>query len=210
MMQSLIVIEDFLASPHPFREAALGQDYPALKELAPYSGRNSEKPLPVNGYDDRISEIVGERLVPTGGVVNGHFRLALDGDVGAASVHIDIAHWTTILYLTLPEDCPDGPDGGTHLLRHKATGSDHAPYNEQELTAMGFATPQEFMENVINADTNDRDKWEMLSTVPIRFNRLMIFRPQQYHAAGVSFGTRKENGRLVYVNSYNNVDTRRM
>jgi len=39
---------------------------------------------------------------------------------------------------------------------------------------------------------------------------LMVFRPQQYHDAGISFGTNKENARLVYVNSYNNVDTRRM
>ena len=44
----------------------------------------------------------------------------------------------------------------------------------------------------------------------MRFNRLMLFRPQQYHDAGAGFGTSLENGRLVYLNFYNNVDVRRI
>ena len=210
MMISLIVIDDFLQDPHQFREAALRQNYPAPKSPMPYPGRDSELPLLIEGLDATISDIVREPLERTKGLVNGHFRIALHGDKGTAGVHIDIAHWTTVLYLTLPDDCPEGAAGGTHLFRHKATGSDHAPYDEQELAAMGFATVQEFMDRVVNADTNDRDKWDELITVPMRFNRLMVFRPQQYHDAGFSFGTNKENARLVYVNSYNNVDTRRM
>ncbi len=210
MMKSLIVVDDFLEDPHQLREAALRQNFPALETPMNYPGRNSEFPLSVSGFDALISEIVGEPLVPTMGMANGHFRIALDGDKGAAGIHIDIAHWTTILYLTLPGDCPEGAAGGTHLFRHKATGSDRAPYDAEELTAMGFQTPQEFMDNVVTADTNDRDKWDPLLTVPMRFNRLMVFRPQQYHDAGAGFGTSKENGRLVYLNLYNNAETRRM
>lgn len=210
MMKSLIVIDDFLDQPLELREVALGMNYPEAKGPTTYPGRNSEAPLHADRFDALISEIVGERLVRAQGVSNGHFRIALDGDKGTANVHIDIAHWTTVLYLTLPEDCPDGPRGGTHFHRHKATGSDRAPYDEQELSAMGFASPEEFMERVLNADTNDADKWEELSTVPIRFNRLMLFRPQQYHTAGRGFGTSIENGRLVYVNTYNNAEVRRM
>ena len=210
MMKSLIVIDDFLDKPLELREVALDMDYPEAKESTTYPGRNSETPLLADRFDALISEIVGEPLVRAQGVVSGHFRIALEGDKGTANVHIDLAHWTTVLYLTLPEVCPDGARGGTHLYRHKPTGSDRAPYDEQDLSAMGFASPQEFMERVLNADTNDPDKWEELCTVPIRFNRLVLFRPQQYHGAGLGFGTDKKNGRLVYVNSYNNVDMRRM
>lgn len=210
MLKSLIVIDDFLDNPHELRKVALGMNYPAPANPTTYPGRNSDVPLLADKFDALVSDIAGESLVRAQGVVNGHFRLALEGDSGTADVHIDIAHWTTVLYLTLPEHCPRGKRGGTHLYRHKPTGSDHAPYDEQELRAMGFATPAEFMERVLNADTNDPDKWEELCTVPIRFNRLMLFRPQQYHAAGVGFGTSKENGRLIYVNSYNNVNLRRI
>jgi hypothetical protein len=207
---SLIVIDDFLEDPHPFRVAALRQNYPAPKEPTPYPGRNSEFPVKIEGFDAAISDIVREPLEPAKGLANGHFRMALDGDKGTAGVHIDIAHWTTILYLSLPDDCPDGAAGGTHLFRHKATASDHAPYDEKELAAMGFTSPAEFMDSVLNADTNDRNKWDELLTVPMRFNRLLIFRPQQYHDAGISFGNNNENGRLIYMNFYNNVDRRRM
>ena len=209
-MISLIVIDDFLEDPHQFRAAALRQNYPAPKEPTPYPGRNSEFPVKIEGFDAAISDIVREPLEPAQGLAHGHFRMALDGDKGSAGVHIDIAHWTTILYLSLPDDCPDGAAGGTHLFRHKATASDHAPYDEKELAAMGFTSPAEFMDSVLNADTNDRNKWDELLTVPMRFNRLLIFRPQQYHDAGISFGTNKENGRLVYMNFYNNVERRRM
>ncbi|MDX1405858.1 MAG: DUF6445 family protein [Woeseiaceae bacterium] len=210
MMKSLIVIDDLLDNPLELREVALGMNYPESSKPTTYPGRNSETPLLADRFDKLISEIVGESLVRAPGVVSGHFRIALEGDTGTANVHIDIAHWTTVLYLTLPEHCPAGTSGGTHLYRHRPTGSDRAPYDEQELSAMGFASPEEFMERVLNADTNDPEKWEELCTVPIRFNRLLLFRPQQYHSAGYGFGTSKENGRLVYVNSYNNADTRRM
>jgi hypothetical protein len=210
MMISLIVIDDFLQDPHQFRNAALRLNYPVPEKPMPYPGRDSDSPLLIEGFDAAIADIVRERLEPTKGLRNGYFRIALDGDKGTAGVHIDIAHWTTILYLTLPDDCPDGAAAGTHLFRHNATGSDHSPYNEQELAAMGFSTVQEFMDQVVNADTNDRDKWTELTSVPMRFNRLLIFRPQQYHDAGIGFGTSREDGRLIYVNSYNNVNARRM
>ena len=104
----------------------------------------------------------------------------------------------------------DGTAAGTHLYRHKPTDTDRAPYSTAELNAMGYRTPQAFMAGVVDAHTNDADKWEKLATVPFRFNRLMIFRPQQYHDAGLSFGNSKENGRLVYINLYNAADARRM
>jgi len=210
MIKSLIIVDDFVDNPEVMRAAALRQNYPSPDGPMTYPGRDSEQPLVRREFDTRIAEIAGERLVPAAGISNGHFRLALDGDKGTAGVHIDISHWTSILYLSPTEDCPDTVAAGTHLFRHKATNSDHAPYDEQELAAMGFSTPKEFMDNVVTADTNDPDKWEKILTVPMRFNRLMLFRPQQYHDAGEGFGTNLQNGRLVYLNFYNNVDVRRI
>ena len=210
MLKSLIIIDDFVDNPEAMREAALRQNYPAPDRPATYPGRDSERPVVSREFDKLVAEIVGERLMPAAGISNGYFRLALDGDKGTAGVHIDISHWTAILYLSLTEDCPDSVAAGTHLFRHKATNSDHAPYDEEELAAMGFSTPKDFMDNVVTADTNNPDKWERILTVPMRFNRLMLFRPQQYHDAGTGFGTDPRNGRLVYLNFYNNVDIRRI
>lgn len=198
MSQSLIIVDDFLPDPHQLRNAALKHDYPALAKLQPYPGRDSRHKQLINGYDDLISGIVGHRLEPA--EVNSHarFRLALDGEKGTESVHIDPVNWTVLLYLTLPEHCQDG----THLFRHKATNSDHAPYNEQQMLDMGFKSEDDFMTNLLAKDSNDPDAWEHLMTVPMRFNRLLIMRPQQYHDAGLSFGDKPENGRLIYITTY--------
>ncbi len=206
MIQSVIVVDDFLKDPHALRNAALAQDYPVPETPQFYPGRDSKYRQIINGYDEKIAEIIGEPVTPVPTSSHAHFRLALDGDKGTESVHIDNVHWTTILYLTLPEHCQDG----THLFRHKATGTDRAPYNSMELAEMGFASQQEFLDGVINKNTNDPDAWEHLMTVPMRYNRLLIIKPQQYHDAGISFGTKPENGRLIYVCAYNYPDATKM
>ena len=126
------------------------------------------------------------------------FRLALEGDKGTESVHIDPVNWTVLLYLTLPEHCQDG----THLFRHKGTESDHAPYSASEMAQMGFSSEDDFMRNLLAKDTNDMEAWEHLTTIPMRFNRLLILEPQQYHDAGLSFGSSAEDGRLIYIATY--------
>ncbi len=199
MIRSVMIVDDFLPNPHKVREAALAQEYPKLDTPQFYPGRDSKHRQIINGYDQLISEIIGEPVEPVFTSSHAKFRLALDGDKGTESVHIDNVHWTAILYLTLPEHCQDG----THLFRHKATNSDHAPYNSMELEAMGFPSQQQFLDDVINKNTNNPDAWEHLMTVPMRFNRLLIIKPQQYHDAGLSFGDSPENGRLIYVCGYN-------
>jgi len=199
MMKSLIIVDDFLDDPHTLRNLGLAQRYPPFDELPPFPGRNSEHRQIINGFDQRISEIVGEKLVPTQGTSFGKFRLALEGDKGTHSVHIDNAHWTCILYLTLPEDCQDG----THLFHHIPTSTDRAPYYRDEFHLYGAETQQQVLDNTTNAHSNDPSKWEKIMTIPMRFNRMIVMRPQHWHDAGVSFGDSPENGRLVYLSFYN-------
>ncbi len=198
MKKSLFIIDDFLNDPDTLRAAALAQEYPEPEGVQNYPGRDSRHRQIINGFDQKIAEIVGETVEPAGAPSHAKFRLALEGDKGRDGVHIDPVNWTAILYLTLPEHCRDG----THLFRHKETGTDHAPYNEQELAAMGFTSKEAFMSNVLDRNTNNPDAWELLMTVPMRYNRLLIIRPQQYHDAGVSFGDSPQNGRLVYLTTY--------
>ncbi len=198
MTTSLIIVDDFLDDPFVLRNAALKQGYPKLITPMAYPGRDSQHKQVVNGFDEKISELIGHRVEPANLASHAKFRLALEGDKGTESVHIDPVNWTVLLYLTLPEHCRDG----THLFRHIETNSDHAPYNAEQLADMGFASEDDFMENLLARDTNDPSKWEHLTTIPMRFNRLVILRPQQYHDAGLSFGDCPENGRLVYINTY--------
>lgn len=198
MSRSLIIVDDFLPDPHQLRDAALKQEYPGHTKLPTYPGRDSRHKQVINGFDNLISELVGHRVEPANVPSHARFRLALEGDKGTESVHIDPVNWTVLLYLTLPEHCQDG----THLFRHKATNSDHAPYNERQMIEMGFKSENDLMTNLLAKDTNNPNAWEHLMTVPMRFNRLLIMRPQQYHDAGLSFGDKPENGRLIYITTY--------
>ena len=56
--------------------------------------------------------------------------------------------------------------------------------------------------DVIHPHTNDASKWELVRRVQMKFNRLVLFRPWQWHNAAPGFGDRPENGRLIYVLSY--------
>ena len=194
MIRSFLIIDDFLDDPHQLREVAKKLDYPELPEKTNYPGRNASRRILIDGLDQAVSSLVGEPLKPTPGTSHGKFRLTLGSDTGKASVHIDPSHWSGILYLSLPEHCR----GGTDFYRHLPSGLDHAPYEPEHLQAAGLSDMSEVGEKLLLADTNDPRKWEHVMNLPMRFNRLALFRPWLYHNAGPGFGDSFDNGRLIY------------
>lgn len=195
MPTSLVVVDDFLDDIDGFRNAALRLTYPEQRGAFP--GRNSLERLEIEGLAPQVSRCIGERLRPIDPPEShGKCRISLAGEQGKARVHIDqAAYWSGILYLSLPGDCR----GGTEFFRHRPTGTDRAPYNREELIAMGYATPELMYADIIEKDSNDDSRWEMTMQVPMRYNRLVLLRPWLWHTAGPGFGDRLENGRLVYL-----------
>lgn len=196
MPTSLIIVDDFLAAhdAQQLRQTALGLTYPDLQGA--FAGRNSMERLEIEGLSEAASHIVGEPLKPVSPPQShAKFRITLANDVGRAKVHVDSAHWSGILYLSRPEDC----QGGTEFFRHRATNTDRAPFNDEELATMGFSSREEMYRQLLERDGTDDSKWEMAMRVPMRFNRLIILRPWLWHTAGPAFGDRLENGRLVYL-----------
>lgn len=201
MQLSYIIVDDFLDNAMQLRSVALQANFPSPKANTYFPGRNAEKAIIMSDIDKAISDIVGERLKPMPGTSHGKFRLALENDKGEANIHIDNCHWSAILYLTPDEYCK----GGTDFYRHKATKTDHAPYTAEQLAKIGFKEYKQVWDEIILKDTNDSDKWQHLMNVPMKFNRLVLFRPWLYHNAGISFGNSIENGRLIYPLFYQNV-----
>lgn len=189
MYYSFVVIDDFL-------EAA---SYPQPEEQTYFPGRNAQAPVLVEGLDALVSEIVGENLIPATGNSHGKFRLALAGDEGKGGVHIDQCYWSGILYLSKDQDCV----GGTDFYRHKASNSDTAPLNNDELKQRGFNHYQEFWDD-LKVTGSQPEHWQLTSHVPMKYNRLVLFRPWLYHNAGPGFGDSVENGRIIYPLFYNN------
>jgi hypothetical protein len=197
MYTSQIIVDDFLLNPLEIRERALNLDYREPKTQKNYPGINSRQRLDYPGLDNLVSELTGEQVVgSTAENAHGHCRVSLNGDDNRRKlqIHIDFGLvWAGLLYLTLPESC----QGGTEFYRHLESASDRAPIYPDELKAAGVQNYAEAGLSIIKKDSNDPLKWEHISTVPMRFNRLVLLRPWFYHTAGPSFGDRIENGRLV-------------
>ncbi len=198
-----IVVDDFLPDPHRVREAALGLDYVPRKDGELYPGRNASHALSFPDIAKLISQIVHEPLAAkTQGTSHGVPRLARAGDTSRADVHIDMCHWSAMIYLTLDEHC----QAGTHFFRHKPTGLEMAPAFPGQAQDAGYPDVQTAVKHILQNDGYDHDKWEQRMMIPMRFNRLAIFRGYLWHDAGISFGTQPENSRLILPFFFDNVE----
>ena len=89
--------------------------------------------------------------------------------------------WAGIIYLT-----PNAPvTGGTGFFKHKKSNIDD--YDTEILNNSDELT----------RDRYDNTKWELVSSVGNIFNRLILFRSNQYHMSLEYFGTNIHDARLV-------------
>ena len=92
-------------------------------------------------------------------------------------------NWGGVLYLT-----PNAPvNSGTGIFRFK-----DGTRTVDEAEARGN-------KKIIDENSQDYNKWELVDKVGNVFNRLVLFNSKQYHASLDYFGTNKENGRLFQV-----------
>lgn len=196
MFRSLMVIDDFFANPMEVRAAALALEYPKPAKPQPYPGVTSKTPMLWPNSDQMFSQIIGEPLRAKSGFYHGHFRKAFAGNRGFGDIHIDPATvWAGVLYMTLPQYCR----GGTEFFRHKKYGTDGAPINAEQLKIYGETDSAKLVDRLTEVDGLDRGNWDHIMTLPMRFNRLILFRGWMWHTAGVSFGDSDENCRLIQI-----------
>lgn len=193
MHMTHIIIDDFFRNPMAVRNKALELTYPPRPEKALYPGRNADATMQFEGIEQMVGGIVHEPLEVAAGTSHGSPRIALAGDAGMVSVHVDLCHWSCIVYLTLDKHC----QGGTHFYRHKATGLDMAPVFPGMAEAAGFRDSKTALDEILEQSQNRKEDWDEIMTIPMRFNRMVIFRGYMWHDAGAAFGDRPENGRLI-------------
>jgi len=195
MLLSMMVIDDFYEDPMEVRKAALALEYDPIRPNTPYPGRNSAKAMLWPNSDQMFSQILREPVRGHNGLSHGQFRQTMGGDKRGADIHVDPGSvWAGVLYMTLPQHCR----GGTEFFRHRQYGTDCAPVTPEDLKAYpGETSRDKLVDRLTEIDGRDRSKWDLIMTVPMRFNRLVLFRGWTWHTAGESFGSTPENCRLV-------------
>jgi len=166
-----MVIDDFYANPDAVRSFALSQEF-SVKGNFPGMRTKSF-------WTDDVKEAIEGYMQFAGKITNwypdsgytGAFQLATSQD--RTWIHSDPHNmWAGVCYLT-----PDAPyTGGTGLFRHKETGEHNKITSDHE----GY----------------DYTKYDLFDRIGNRYNRLIIYRGDLFHASLDYFGDNMHNGRL--------------
>ena len=178
MNTSLIIVEDFYTSPDTVRSYALQQPF-NIKGNFP--GMRTQPYLP-----DSVKGAINHHMAFAGGVTNwfedasytGCFQISTAND--RTWIHSDFHNmWAGVLYLT-----PNAPHtSGTALYRHKATGEHSRVTDDHE--------------------SYDYTKWDEFDVIGNRYNRLILYRGNMFHASLDYFGSNPQDGRLFQVFFFN-------
>jgi hypothetical protein len=185
-----LTIDDFYADPMQVREFALKQEF---KVRGNYPGQRT-----VSFLNDPIKKKLRDILYPFageitnwGGEYTGSFQYTTAAD--RSWIHADsTTDWAAVCYLT-----PDAPvTAGTGIFRHKETGWMNFDYKRQN--------DPEYMKQAPPGDEcQDYTKWEMVDRVGNIFNRLIMYRADNYHVSLDYFGKDLNDGRLFQVFFFN-------
>jgi hypothetical protein len=185
-----LTIDDFYADPIQVREFALKQEF---KVRGNYPGQRT-----VSFLNDPIKKKLRDILYPFageitnwGGEYTGSFQYTTAAD--RSWIHADsTTDWAAVCYLT-----PDAPvTAGTGIFRHKETGWMNFEYKIQN--------DPEYMKQAPPGDEcQDYTKWEMVDRVGNVFNRLIMYRADNYHVSLDYFGKDINDGRLFQVFFFN-------
>jgi hypothetical protein len=174
MKTNMIVIDDFYNNPDEVRNFALSQEFDVTGN---WPGSRTKTFI-----NESTKETIQKILQDVSGNVTdwqandgytGSFQLTTSMD--RSWIHADSYNtWAGVLYLT-----PDAPlSGGTGIFRYKKTGS-----------MMEDGTD-------LSGVTQDMTKWELVDRVGNIYNRLVLYRGNNYHMSLDYFGKDKEDGRL--------------
>jgi hypothetical protein len=186
-----LTIDNFYADPMKVREFALSQEfgtrgnYPGQRTVSFLNDPLKKK------LRDIVYPFAGE-ITCWGGEYTGSFQYTTASD--RSWIHADsTTDWAAVCYLT--PDAP--PSAGTGIFRHKATGWMHYNYKQasQDPEYDKFAPP--------GHDCRDYTKWDMIDRVGNVFNRLIMYRADNYHVSLDYFGKDMYDGRLFQVFFFN-------
>ena len=202
--RELVVVDDFLPDPMAARSAALALPYPhsSANSSVNYPGRQTD-----GGHADatdlqRLANLLG-RDVKWGWPGHGAYRLSPAGSLARSDIHADHddtrAAYAGVLYLSLPEHC----QGGTGFWQHRETGWARVPtVAEAAASRWGdygrfLAAQRQAQAAAFEGLTSSRRDWDAVLHVPMRFNRLLLYRSDYFHAVMQVFGADVASSRLV-------------
>ena len=190
-----LTIDNFYTNPDEVREFALKQEF---KVRGNYPGQRTKSFL-----TDSLKKKMRDILYPFAGEITywgsddtennytGSFQYTVSED--RSWIHADsTTDWAAVCYLT-----PDAPlSAGTGIFRHKATGWSHYDYKRENEPGYVESAPP-------GNEMRDYTKWEMVDRIGNVYNRLIMYRADNYHVSLDYFGQNMHDGILFQVFFFN-------
>lgn len=193
MGKKIYIIDDFYTNPDVIRELAINADYNSGAKYN-YPGYHSSKMYANKDVlKNRFEEIIKKeiRVEPN---LFGSFRIMTKHSSVKTNVHLDLKNWAALVFLTPNPNL----DCGLGIFRHKDTNFSSKP-DDWECRKLGYEDFQEFEGEVIHKDKSNLDKWEMLTYVEPKYNRLALIRGDLLFHAGINgFGENLEDSRITH------------
>ena len=183
MKHAFLVVDDFYDHPDEVRERALKLTYRRPKGV--------NYPGVVASMEDDIRPTIKRFSTLLGGIDikcrrdEGAFRITTEADMTARTslVHVDTPDFSAIVHLS------KGNEEGTYFYRHKALDLDRASQDDK----LGPV-----VRRAIEADTLNLDAWERLYSIPMKYNRLLIFDGKYFHSGALRLtGANLAEGRMT-------------
>lgn len=132
------------------------------------------------------------RLLPGYELQNNQksYNWAIKNPKDAVHIHWDDDDVIGIVYLNEKYTDYDA----TLMLSHKKTGAMHRDQKD-----FGSTNTGDNLNSRLDNDEFNLSKWDTLCAVQCKWNRLLLFCPQYYHAASQTFGKDLATSRLVQV-----------
>jgi hypothetical protein len=202
--RELVVIDDFLPDPLGWRAQALALRFEQPRHASVnYPGVQTAGQAVDPAWMQTIADRLGRDL-KWGWPAHGAFRLSPAGSLARSDIHSDVDQgiaYAGVLYLSLPEHCC----GGTSFWSQRATGWTRRP-DAAQLAASPWRNRDAFERSLsargVGGSEHERlaatrKDWELVFEVGMRFNRLIVYRSDYFHAVSQVFGQGPQDARLV-------------
>jgi hypothetical protein len=194
-LKKVIIYDDFYGAPDTLVDTIKSMEFESPNQ-GNYPGKNSKFVHYPEDFNDFFSYLTGENVKAATKSSSDMFRLTTQSDTYKQRIHVDLPNmncsWAGVLYLNKEFN----QESGTKFWQHKELKMDELPLNISEASKYGFHSLDD-VKNFMETDGLDETKWINVMSVPMKYNRLVLFRPWMWHSIGAQFGTDDSTARLT-------------
>lgn len=194
-MKKVVIYDNFYSNPDQIIEVIKTMEFESPNK-GNYPGKNSKFIHYPEEFNNFFSWLTGEQVQAAKNSSAGLFRLTKESDSYKQKIHVDLpsmnCSWAGVCYLNKEFS----PDAGTKFWQHKETKMEELPLNISEASKYGFNSLED-VRKFMETDGLDESKWNQVMSVPMKYNRLVLFRPWMWHSIGAQFGHDDLTARLT-------------